>query len=132
MLQRVKSLFSGAYGGISRDVWLLSAVMLINRSGTMVIFFLSVYLTEKLGLTVQQTGVVMACFGAGSFTGAFTGGKLTDIIGYRPVMLISLFTGGCLFMLIPFIHSYLYLCISFFFLSIFSESYRPANMTAIA
>lgn len=132
MLQRLKSLFAGAYGGISHDVWLLSAVMLINRSGTMVIFFLSVYLTEKLGLTVQQTGVVLACFGAGSFTGAFAGGKLTDIIGYRPVMLISLFTGGCLFMLISFIHSYLYLCISFFFLSIFSESYRPANMTAIA
>ncbi|HMW10127.1 MAG TPA: MFS transporter [Bacteroidia bacterium] len=132
MLQHVKSLFSGAYSGISRDVWLLSAVMLINRSGTMVIFFLSVYLTEKLGFSVQQTGVVMACFGAGSFTGAFTGGKLTDIIGYHPVMLISLFTGGTLFMLIPFIHSYLYLCVSFFFLSIFSESYRPANMTAIA
>ncbi len=98
----------------------------------MVIFFLSVYLSQKLHFTVQQTGVIMACFGAGSFTGAFTGGKLTDRVGYHPVMLVSLLIGGILFMLIPFFSSYLMLCIAFFVLSTFSESFRPANMTAIA
>jgi predicted MFS family arabinose efflux permease len=132
MLSSSKTLIKGAYGGLSKEVWLLSLVMLINRTGTMVIFFLSVYLTQKLHFTVQQTGVIMAFFGAGSFTGAFLGGKLTDKLGYHPVMFWSLLIGGLLFLTIPFIHSYLLLCISLFVLSTFSEAFRPANMTAIS
>ena len=132
MFHKPKELVKGAYSGLSTEVWLLSLVMLINRSGTMVIFFLSVYLTQELNFTLQQTGVMLACFGAGSFTGAFLGGRITDKLGYHPVMFWSLFTGGILFMLIPLIKTYLLLCIFFFILSSFSEAFRPANMTAVA
>jgi predicted MFS family arabinose efflux permease len=132
MLSSSKTLVRGAYGGLSKEVWLLSLMMLINRSGTMVIFFLSVYLNDKLHFTVQQTGVIMACFGGGSLLGTFIGGRLTDKLGYYPVMLWSLTIGGLLFLCIPYILSYPLLCISMFILSCFSESFRPANMTAIA
>ncbi|MBS1763575.1 MAG: MFS transporter [Bacteroidetes bacterium] len=132
MLSKSKAVVKGAYSGLSTEVWLLSLVMLINRSGTMVIFFLSVYLTQVLHFTLQQTGVMLACFGAGSFTGAFLGGRLTDKIGYHPVMLWSLFIGGVLFLMIPLIKTYLLLCIFFFILSSFSEAFRPANMAAIS
>lgn len=132
MFPKSKALVKGAYSGLSTEVWLLSLVMLINRSGTMVIFFLSVYLTQVLHFSLQQTGVMLACFGAGSFTGAFLGGRITDKLGYHPVMFWSLLIGGVLFMLIPLLKSYLLLCIFFFILSSFSEAFRPANMTAIA
>ncbi len=132
MLSSSKTLVRGAYGGLSKEVWLLSLMMLINRSGTMVIFFLSVYLNDKLHFTVQQTGVIMACFGGGSLLGTFIGGRLTDKLGYYPVMLWSLTIGGLLFLCIPYILSYPLLCVSMFILSCFSESFRPANMTAIA
>lgn len=132
MFHKPKALVKGAYSGLSTEVWLLSLVMLINRSGTMVIFFLSVYLTQVLNFTLQQTGVMLACFGAGSFTGAFLGGRITDKLGYHPVMFWSLLIGGVLFMLIPLLKTYLLLCIFFFILSSFSEAFRPANMTAIA
>ncbi len=62
MLQASIQLYRNAYSGISKPVWWLSFVMLVNRSGTMVIPFLTVYLTQK-GYTLTEAGIVMACFG---------------------------------------------------------------------
>ncbi|MCY7350383.1 MAG: hypothetical protein LH606_06920 [Cytophagaceae bacterium] len=67
-------LYRNAYGGLSRSVWLLSGAMLINRSGSMVVPFLSVYLTQSLHFSIGQAGLVMGCFGAGAMLGVFVGG----------------------------------------------------------
>lgn len=54
-------------GGLSKEVWWLALITLINRAGTMVIPFLSLYLINDVGLTLENVGIVMSCFGAGSF-----------------------------------------------------------------
>ena len=79
-----------SFKGLSKEVWWLALITLINRAGTMVIPFLSLYLTENLGFALDNVGTIMTCFGLGSLIGAWLGGKLTDIIGYYKVMLISL------------------------------------------
>jgi hypothetical protein len=43
-----------AFSGLSRPVWLLSIATLINRSGTMVLPFLALFLTEKRGFTTTH------------------------------------------------------------------------------
>ena len=48
MVQRYRASFSG----LSREVWSSSGVMLINRAGTMVLPFLSVYPTQQLGFSL--------------------------------------------------------------------------------
>ena len=59
MLARTVSLYRNAYTGLSRSTWLLSLVMLVNRSGTMVIPFMTIYLTRPaMGYTIGQAGVV--------------------------------------------------------------------------
>ena len=126
------SLYRNAFGGLSRQVWLLALVMLINRSGGMVIAFLSLYLTQKLGFSVVDAGFVMVIFGIGSICGTFIGGKLTDLIGYFPVQLWSLFLGGIMFLLISQTENYYVICILIFLLSTFGEAYRPANTASIA
>lgn len=131
-MKKAKDLFTGAYGGLTREVWLLSLVTLINRSGTMVILFLSLYVTDALHLTVQNAGVVMAVFGAGSLCGVFLSGKFTDKIGYYPVILFSLFGGGFMFILVSFIPHYLLLCIATFFMSCIAEAFRPPLMAAVS
>ncbi len=74
--------YRNAYSGLSRSTWLLSVIMLINRSGTMVIPFMTLYLTSPaMGYTVGQAGFVFGLFGAGAFFGAYFGGRLTDKIG---------------------------------------------------
>ncbi|MBM3414917.1 MAG: MFS transporter [Bacteroidetes bacterium] len=100
MLHATARTYRNAYSGISRETWLLSLIILINRSGTMVVPFMTLYLTQKMGYTVGEAGIVFGLFGAGAFSGAWLGGKLTDKIGFYPVQLITLTGGGILFIIL--------------------------------
>ncbi|MBK6623134.1 MAG: MFS transporter [Saprospirales bacterium] len=131
MLARSIQLYRNSFSGLSREVWLLAVVMLINRSGTMVVPFLTIYLTQHLGFTLGQAGLVMSCFGAGSILGTFIGGRLTDRIGYYPVMFWSLFLGGAMFLLLMWMETLIGLCVTIFFLSMIADAFRPANMSSV-
>lgn len=132
MLKATAQLYKNAYLGLSRKTWLLSIVMLINRSGTMVIPFMTIYCTQQLHFSIPQAGFVMALFGAGAIVGAAIGGRITDRFGFYPLQVASLFSGGVMFIVTGYMHSYAALCISTFILSVCNESFRPANATAIA
>ncbi len=133
MLRATAQTYRNAYSGLSRSTWLLSLIMLINRSGTMVVPFMTLYLTSpKMGYSVGQAGVVFGLFGLGAFCGAYLGGKLTDKIGYYPVQLITLIGGGILFMVLGQMKSYNLICLFTFLVSFVNEAFRPANSTAIA
>lgn len=132
MLFRTINLYKNAYSGLSGSTWLLSAVMLINRSGTMVVPFLSLYLINSLGFSVGQAGFVYGVFGAGAMCGAFAGGKLTDRIGFYPVQLIALTGGGVLFIVLGQITQYIPIVVVTFLLGFVNEAFRPANAAAVA
>ena len=133
MLTGPVSLYKNAYGGLSRDTWLLSIVMLVNRSGTMVIPFMTIYLTQpSIGYSIGQAGIVMGLFGAGAICGGFIGGKMTDKFGFHPVQLIALTGGGILFITLGLMRSFPLICFFTFLLSVVNEAFRPANSTAIA
>jgi predicted MFS family arabinose efflux permease len=125
-------LYKKAYSGLSPNSWYLSIVMFINRSGTMVVPFLSIYCINQLHFSVVQAGYIMALFGIGSIFGAFTGGKLTDKIGFYDLQVITLLSGGILFVALGYQRTFLTLGIGTFILSFCNEAFRPANSTAIA
>ena len=131
MISRTLSLYRNAYSGLSPSIWWLSFIMLVNRSGTMVLPFMTIYLTTAKGYSIGKAGVVMALFGLGAVTGAFLGGKLTDRIGYHKVQLITLLGGGVLFMVLGQMQSYPLICLFTFLLSMVNDAFRPANSTAI-
>jgi predicted MFS family arabinose efflux permease len=126
-----RSLYINAYSGLSRSTWLLSLVMLVNRSGTMVLPFMTIYLTG-IGFSLFKAGIVVGMFGAGAIAGGYIGGKLTDKIGFYRIQLITLLGGGLLFILLGQIKSYPLICLFTFILSLVNESFRPANNTAIS
>ena len=133
MLGYTISLYRNAYSGLSRSTWLLCLVMLVNRSGTMVIPFMTIYLTSPaMGYSLGQAGLVMGIFGLGAICGGFLGGRLTDKLGFHRVQLITLSGGGLLFMLLGQMHTYPLICVCTFLLSLVNEAFRPANSTAIA
>jgi predicted MFS family arabinose efflux permease len=132
MISQAIALYKKAYGGLSSGTWWLSLVMLVNRSGTMVVPFMTMYLTQHYGVSIARAGFVMSLFGLGAIIGALTGGKLIDKIGYYYVQLSSLILGGAMFIILGQIHSYNGICICIFILAVLNESFRPANTVAIA
>ncbi|MEQ8531664.1 MAG: MFS transporter, partial [Imperialibacter sp.] len=107
-------------------------MMLINRSGSMVVPFLSVYLTASLGFDLEQAGILLSLFGVGSITGAFVGGWLTDKIGHFWVQFFSLAGGGSLFFFVANLTQFFPLCVGIFTISAVSEMLRPANSSSVA
>lgn len=131
MFQASLQLYRNAYSGLSRQIWWLALVMFINRSGTMVIPFLTVYLTSK-GYSIAQAGYVMGAFGCGSILGGYLGGRLTDKFGHYYVQVFSLLLNGILFIVLGQMQTLLQFAVCIFILSTLGESFRPANSAAIA
>ncbi|MBY0535405.1 MAG: MFS transporter [Chitinophagaceae bacterium] len=133
MVSKTFELYKKAYTGLSPQTWLLSLIMLINRSGTMVVPFLTLYLTRpQMGYSIDQAGIVMGLFGLGAVIGAHLSGKLTDKIGFYPIQLFTLAFGGFLFFMLSWMNSYASICVTTFLLSFVNEAFRPANATAVA
>lgn len=120
------------FSGLSREVWWLSLVTFINRSGTMVIPFLSLYLTEDLGLSIQQGAWVMSAFGLGSVLGTWVGGKLTDAFGFYRIMAVSLLLTGFLFISLQFLKTFESICIGIFLTMFVADAFRPAMFVAMS
>ena len=131
MITQAIGLYKNAYTGLSRSTWWLSLVMLINRSGTMVVPFMTMYMTQYIGVGIGKAAFVMSIFGAGAIVGALAGGSITDKIGYYYVQLFTLLGGGILFIVLGMMKSYTAICITSFFLSMVNEAFRPANAVAI-
>src|SRR5437588_8448960 len=102
MLSSTIQLYKKAYSGLSRNSWYLCLVMFINRSGTMVVPFMTIYCHKVLHFTLPEAGYIMGFFGAGSILGALIGGKVTDKRGFYYVQIFALLSGGLLFMLLGF------------------------------
>lgn len=132
MVQQTLRLYQRAYQGLSPSIWLLAGVMLINRCGTMVLPFLTLYLTQQLHYTVADAGIVMAVYGLGAFVGTFLGGRLTDRFGFYYVQLFSLMFGGVFLLLLQLVTNFYALCGSVFLFTLLGDSFRPANQAAIA
>jgi len=121
--------YKSAYTGHSREIWALAAFTFINRVGTMVVPFLTVYLTTVLHYPLQQAGILAGMFGVGSMVGSFTGGKLTDHFGGRFVVVCSLASSGAMLIVLQFLTSFEGLAAGIFFTAMCGDAYRPAIMT---
>ena len=131
MLVATYNLYRDAYRGLPRRIWLLAAVMLVNRCGTMVLPFMTLYCNHR-GYTATQGGIAVAIYGIGAVFGAYLGGRLSDKYGFYFMQLTALCGGGVMFILLGQMNSYLSICICIFFTSMINESFRPANATAVA
>lgn len=132
MLTSFKELIRNSYSGLSKEIWLLALLTLINRTGSMVILFMTIYLTSELNFTYTQAGIAMSCFGAGSVVGAWVGGFLTDRIGYYNTMFATLFGAGICFFILMYMTTFYAFCIMVFIVSSIADGFRPASMASIS
>ncbi len=132
MLHRTLAMYANAFSGLNRDVWLLSLVLFINRAGTMVIPFLTIYLTGQKGFTLEEAGFILSLFGVGSVLGSFVGGWLTDRIGHYPVQFWTLIFSGMGFIALGYAETFEEFGVIIFLTSTIGDAFRPANQASVA
>ena len=90
MIGRLWQGYRSSLSGLPREAWILALVMLINRSGVMVMPFLGLYLVTERGFEPAEMGYFLALAGVGSMVGVQVGGWLTDRIGHFAVQVACL------------------------------------------
>ena len=131
-MRNIWRFFLSSFDGLSKEVWWLALITLINRAGTMVIPFLSLYLKDHLGLSLQQIGWIMTAFGLGSVAGSWLGGWLTDKLGNYRVMSWSLGLTGILFVLLQWVEGFWMFALSIFVIMAIADAFRPAVFVALS
>lgn len=132
MVKGIVRLYRDAYSGLPSQSWILFAVLLVNASGWMVLFFLSLYLTRQLGYSIAQAGRAISVFGLGSLAGTYLGGWLSDRIGSTNVQKLSLFFCGVFYIILGQLHSLWSIYSMIFILALASGLMFPANATSMA
>ncbi|MBK8685857.1 MAG: MFS transporter [Bacteroidetes bacterium] len=123
---------SNAYSGIRKEMWVLAIAMLINRSGSMVLLFMECIPYQTKTFYHCQAGFIMGLFGAGSFVGAFVGGKLVDRIGFYPILISSLVLSAICMISLAYVDHFFWIGLLTFLVTSTGDMFRPANAASIS
>ncbi len=126
------NLYRQSFSNLQRNIWILAIVMFINRSGSMVLLFTSLYMTNVLHFSIGNAGTVMSLYGIGSVLGSYAGGWLTDRKNYFDIMVLSLVISGMVLLNLLWVTSIVGLGIVIFLYAFAADMFRPANSKAIA
>ncbi|MEE8523321.1 MAG: MFS transporter, partial [Thermoanaerobaculia bacterium] len=131
-MRTILRIYREAYQGLPREIWYLSVVILLNRVGTMVLMFLTLYLTQELGFSLAFAGQVFGAYGFGSLVGAWLGGWFSDRVGMLRIQFFSLLSSGIGFLVLEHLHSGIAILVTIFLVGMAAEAFRPANSSALA
>lgn len=118
-------------GNLPAGVWIIFATTLVNRAGTMVLPFLTLYVTQYLGQSAASGGLALTAYGLGSFLTAPLAGRLADRMGAFRVMQASLLASGVLLVLIARTRSLAAVLGLVFVWSAVTEAVRPASLSVL-
>lgn len=124
--------FLKPYHGLPREIYVIFFSRMINAAGLFIFPLFTLILTGKIGLTASEAGVWLTLMGIVIVPANLLGGKLTDWVGRKPMILIGQTAGGILFLICGFLEPgmtqiYLILAACFFF-----GISDPANLSIIA
>jgi MFS family permease len=131
-MESIRSRFSTLTADLPPTYWFIWLGILINRLGSFVIPFLTLYLTSQRGVSVSQAALTVSLFGAGSFVAQLAGGELADRFGRRPVLLMSLFISPIAMILLGTVRALPLIALFTLILGFFTDLYRPAMAAAVA
>ncbi|UCE59546.1 MAG: MFS transporter [Phycisphaerales bacterium] len=120
------------YLNLPRAIHVLCVGAFINRAGTFLVPFLTLYLQKELGLSTGFATRAMGAYGFGSIVAFLAGGHLADLIGRRAVMLISLCGGAAILLIFGSLSSPWMITLALVCFAVVAEMYRPAASAMIA
>ena len=132
MMTRFLDTYRQAFSGLPREVWYLALITLVHRSGTMVLPFFSLYITQDLGLAPRYAGAALALYGVGAIVGTYLGGRLSDEVGPLWAQTVSLLGAGVGFLALAVARPIWPLAVAIVFSAAAAESFRPSSAAALA
>lgn len=83
--------FKKMFNDYPRAFWVYNVVVFIDRLGGFMLYpFFALYLTEKYGIGMSTVGILFAAFSISGMIGRALGGAITDRMGRKGVIIISL------------------------------------------
>lgn len=118
-------------GALPKEVWFLCLAILVNRAGTMVLPFLTLYLTVDRKFSAGRAGLALTIYGIAAIIIAPLAGRLSDRWGSLLIIKLSLFLSGLILFVFPFVSSlYGILAITAVW-ALANEAFRPPSMALI-
>jgi MFS family permease len=117
--------------GLPRTAWILFLGTFLNKFGTFVLPFLTVYLTRR-GFSLSDAGIAMSAYGIGSLMASILGGQLADSIGRRKTIVLSMFSVAGAMMLLSQSHNLVAIVGATWLAAMTGELYRPASSALLA
>ncbi len=130
MIQRLARRYREAFAGVPRNVWRNALILLVSRSGTMVLPFLAIYCSSQLGFPPTAIGWLLSAYGLGSVVASLLAGRIITQIGSIPTQLVSLCLAIPGYLLVGFVTDFYGMLAALFYLSLGVEMMRPACTTA--
>ncbi len=119
------------YIRLPRHVHLLCFGALVNRAGSFVLIFLTIYLSAELGFSIGFATTCIGVFGLGAIVAAVLGGHLADRLGRQPVLLVATFGAAATLLAMSRITDRWLLLAVIGLFALLSELYRPAASAMI-
>jgi len=116
---------------LPRAAWILFFGTFLNKFGSFVVPFLTLYLTSR-GYTVGQAGLAVSAYGLGNLCASLLGGHLADKLGRRKTILLSMFSGAAAMMLLSQAHGLGVIILLTALTGLTNELYRPASAALLA
>jgi MFS family permease len=120
------------YKDLPGSVYILFLAQIINRMGDFANFFLTLYLTRFLGFSEKQTGIVLSLVGISMMAGALLGGRLSDWMGRKKIMLTLQGLAALSVMICGFIPDKPLVALLLLIFTFFNGAVRPINSALLA
>ncbi len=111
--------------------WVLFGGTFVNRLGTFVLPFFTLYLTG-LGFSAVQAGVAIGAYGLGGLVAQLFGGLLSDRMGRRNTIAVSMLSTGALTLVLWQAETLALIYLLMFGVACLAELHRPASSALIA
>jgi len=99
----------------------------VNKLGWFLQVFLVLFLTTSKGFTPVQAGTALGVYGGGSVIGLIIGGSLSDKVGPRAAVMISMFGMAGFVLAIAYVPSYTAVLVVVALAGAVGQFYRPAS-----
>jgi MFS family permease len=116
---------------LPRGAWLLFFGLFLNKMGTFVLPFLTLYLAD-LGFSNGHAGLAIGAFGVGTLVSCVVGGYLADRLGRRPTIVLSMVSVGVAMLALSQAQSLFGITLWSGIAGFTGELYRPASSALLA